>query len=79
MTALSSGSMRFAPLGLVLLLSGCMPGCGGESAPAEDRSAPVRLPSGVGDDDLAAAPDHVADDLAEPPPVEPPAPLPAAE
>lgn len=75
-------AMRWSSLLLPLLLTGCVPGCGGES-PEPEGSAPVRLPSGVGDDDVepTAVPRGSGEggDFAEPPPVEPPPPLPAAE
>ena len=69
-------------LSLAFLLTGCVPGCGGDPAP-ERPSTPVRLAPGIG----GAEPSPTADSesepettlpppssetLAEPPPVEPP-------
>lgn len=69
------------PWVLVVFLSGCVPGCGGDAAEAESRTAgPVRLPPGTGGTDEApgAPGSGPTEELAEPPPVEPPPPLPAA-
>jgi hypothetical protein len=68
---------------LVVFLSGCVPGCGGDATEGESRTAgPVRLPPGTGGteaDEVPVAPGSgPTEELAEPPPVEPPPPLPAA-
>jgi hypothetical protein len=73
------GAMRLLALTLLCSLSGCVPGCGGESAPAaEAHTPPVRLPSGGGEPPGDEGGPVEARDWAEAPPVEPPPPLPAA-
>jgi hypothetical protein len=69
---------------LALFLSGCVPGCGGESAEGEGPSGPVRLPPGMGGAEsegegaTEGAPVEIpppsSEELADPPPVEPPPP-----
>ena len=69
--------MRLFALCLTCTLSGCVPGCGGDATQApEEHTSPVRLPSGGGDDPAGEGPVEVRD-WADPPPVEPPPPLPA--
>lgn len=68
--------MRNVAWSFVVLLSGCMPGCGGETTEAEPaRAVPVRLPSSGAGDDEPTPVEAPSDDLADPPPVEPPPPV----
>lgn len=66
---------------LALFLSGCVPGCGGDSTGPEGSSGPVRLPPGMGGAEAESAegegepvriPPPSEEELADPPPVEPP-------
>lgn len=80
MTRCTPHPTRWLSLSLALLLSGCVPGCGGD-APPERPSTPVRLAPGIGGEDRpppaprdpeSALPPPTAEALADPPPVEPP-------